>query len=157
MKKTILAALAAVLMVSGCSEKTKHAKSKFVKDEISRYDNNKTIEIILNALKPKNYRFVASFDHEKEALNLKKMLYPTKTVEIINSKISTKLISCNPSIALEFPLKITIYNEINGKTHVAYTDPEYWSLKHNVKEQECINLLILTKQDLQEAVSKVAK
>ena len=83
------------------------------------------------------------------------MLYPNITLEFSNNKIETKLISCNPSMALELPIRVAVYNELNGKTHVAYTDPEYWSLKHNVKDSKCIQLLILIKQDLAEAVEQV--
>ncbi len=157
MKKIITGAILGLVLLSGCAEKTKHATSKFIKDKVSIYDNNKTIEVILNSLKAKNYKLVGEFNHEKAALALKQMLYPTKTVEFINTKISTKLISCNPSISLELPLRFAVYNEINGRTHIVYTDPEYWSLKHNVRDEKCINLLLMIKQDMQEAVSKVTK
>ena len=157
MKKSIALLATFAILISGCSDKTKSAKSKFIKVADSRYKIDKTIEVISQALKNENYTITRVFDHEKEAIKLKQMLYPTKTFELYNPKIATKLIQCNPSISLELPLRLTVYNELNGQTHVAYTDPEYWSLKHNVKDGKCINLLLLTKRDLAQAVSKVEK
>jgi uncharacterized protein (DUF302 family) len=145
------------LIFAGCSNSTKSATSKFIKDEYSLYNLQQTVDILQKELKSKNYYLITSFNHEKEALKLKEMLYPTLTVEFNNPKISTKLISCNPTIAQDLPIRVAIYNEINGKTHISYTDPEYWSLKHNVRDKECINLLFLIKNDLQEAVLKATK
>ena len=155
MRKLVSVLLIGGVILSGCSEKTKNAKTKFIETGISKYKIEKTIETIANSLKDKNYKIVNSFDHEKEALKLKQMLYPTKTIELYNPKIATKLIQCNPSISLELPIRVSVYNELNGKTHIAFTDPEYWSLKHNVKDSKCLQLIILTKQDLEEAANKV--
>ena len=156
MKKIALILLFASLIISGCSDKTKNAKSKFIKESSSIYKIDKTVEVLSKSLAEKNYKLISTFDHEKEAIKLKQMLYPNITLEFSNNKIETKLISCNPSMALELPIRVAVYNELNGKTHIAYTDPEYWSLKHNVKDSKCIQLLILIKQDLAEAVEEVA-
>ena len=150
--KKIIYLLTISLFVVGCSDKTKNATSKFIKV----YQSSKNIEnsqkVIVDNLSKKNYKYIDTYNHEKDALALKQMLYPTVTLELNNPKISTKLISCNPSIAQDLPIRIALYNDIKGKTYISYTDPEYWSLKHNVKDATCINLLLVTKRDLQEAV-----
>ena len=153
--KKIIYLLAMLLFVVGCSDKTKNATSKFIKV----YQSSKNIEnsqkAIVDNLSKKNYKLVTTYNHEKDALALKQMLYPTITIELNNPKISTKLISCNPTIAQDLPIRIALYNDIKGKTYISYTDPEYWSLKHNVKDATCINLLLATKIDLQEAVDNL--
>jgi len=154
MKKVIFFG-AILLFVVGCAEKTKNATSKFIKV----YQSSKNIEnsqkAIVDNLSKKNYKLVTTYNHEKDALALKQMLYSTITIELNNPKISTKLISCNPTIAQDLPIRIALYNDIKGKTYISYTDPEYWSLKHNVKDATCINLLLATKIDLQEAVDNL--
>ena len=155
MKKTALSLLTVALLISGCSDKTKNAKTKFIKQSASKYKIEKSIDIVSKSLEQKNYKLISTFDHEKEAIKLKQMLYPTKTLEFSNNKIESKLIACNPSMSLELPVRIAVYNELNGQTHIAYTDPEYWSLKHNIKDSECIKLVILIKQDLAEALEQV--
>ena len=155
LKKVALGLVCVALLVSGCSDKTKNAKTKFIKQSASKYKIDKSVEIISKSLEQKNYKLISSFDHEKEAIKLKQMLYPTKTLEFSNNKIETKLIACNPSMSLELPVRVAVYNELNGQTHIAYTDPEYWSLKHNIKDSECIKLIFLIKEDLAEAVEQI--
>ena len=149
MKKVLFILIASIFLVS-CAQKTQNAKSKFIKDYIITIDIDSAIEKIKQNLAPKNYKIVSIFDHEKEALKLKEMLYPTKSINLYNPKISTTLIQCNPTISLEMPIRISLYNELNGKTHIAFTDPEYWSLKHNIKDAKCLNLIMLLKRDLNE-------
>jgi len=148
-----LSLLLTLLLLTSCADKTAKAQSKFLIGGKSHYSIEKSIERIATNLEKKNYTIVSIFDHEKEALKLKKMLYPTKTVNIYNSKIATKMISCNPSISMEFPIRVSLYNKIDGTTYYSFTDPEYWSLKHNVKDSECLKLIILIKQDLEEATA----
>ncbi len=145
------------IFISSCSHKTAKAQSKFIISGESQYNIENSLERMSVNLKKKNYSIVSVFDHEKEAIKLKEMLYPTKTINFYNSKIATKMISCNPSISMEFPIRVSLYNKIDGTTYFAYTDPEYWSLKHNIKDSECLKLIILIKQDLQEATSLIKK
>ncbi len=148
MKRVFLILIASIFVIGGCSSKTKHAKSKFIRDYVSKYDAQKTIEVIKNSLSKKNYQIVSIYDHTKDATKLKQMLYPTYTISFNNPKISTTLLQCSPTMAVDLPLNIGVYNEINGKTHITFTDSEYWSLKHNVSDKKCLGLLILIKQDL---------
>ncbi len=149
--------LIAIIFISSCADKTAKAQSKFIISGQSKYNIEKSIATIESNLKKKNYITISIFDHEKEALKLKEMLYPTKTVNLYNSKIATKLITCNPSTSIEFPIRLSLYNKIDGSTYFVYTDPEYWSLKHNIKDSECLKLIILIKQDLEEATSLLKK
>ena len=154
MKRVIFALVASILVV-GCADKTKNATSKFIKVYSSSKNIEESKKAIVDNLSKKNYKLVTTYNHEKDALALKQMLYPTITIELNNPKISTKLISCNPTIAQDLPIRVALYNDIRGKTYISYTDPEYWSLKHNVKDATCINLILATKVDLQEAVDNL--
>jgi len=156
-KKSIIFLIAFLFSIIGCSEQTKNAKSKFIKDYYSKYKIEKTIEIIQNSLKSKNYKLISKYDHVKDANKLKQMLYPNYTIAFNNPKISTKLLQCSPTLAMDLPIRIGVYNELNGSTHIAFTDSEYWSLKHNVKDSKCLELLILIKRDLQDMADSVKK
>jgi len=156
-KKSILALIVALIAVNGCADKTRHAKSKFVKVYDSKYKIEKTIEVIKESLKSKNYTFISSFDHVKDATKLKEMLYPNYTLSFNNPKITTKLLQCSPTLSMDLPIRIGVYNELNGSTHIAFTDSEYWSLKHNVTDSKCLQLLILIKQDMQDMADKIKK
>ena len=157
MKKSILALIVALIAVSGCANKTKHAKSKFVKVYDSKYKIEKTIEVIKESLKSKNYSLISTYNHVDDAKELKQMLYPNYTIAFNNPKITTKLLQCSPTLSMDLPIRIGVYNELNGSTHIAFTDSEYWSLKHNVTDSKCLQLLVLIKQDMQEMADKIKK
>ncbi len=149
--------LASALLFVGCSDKTKSAKSKFIKDTISEYKIEKSKKIIIDEFAKRNYQLVSIYKHEENAKKLKTMLYPTYSIEVNNPKISTTLLQCNPTMSVDLPLKVGLYNEINGKTHFTFTDPEYWSLKHNVKDNKCLGLLLLIKRDLNDIADILTK
>jgi len=156
MKKFTLI-LAMALLFVGCSDKTKNATSKFIKVYESSTNIENSKKAIAENLSKKNYKLISQYDHEKDAIALKQMLYPTLTIELNNPKISTKLISCNPTMAQDLPIRVALYNNIKGQTFISYTDPEYWSLKHNIKDATCINLVLAIKVDLQEAIDNIIK
>ena len=154
MKK--IAILLFIFALLGCAEKTKNATSKFIKVYESKYDINKTIALIKNSLIKKNYKLESIYAHEPNALKLKEMLYPTYTLHFNNYKISTTLLQCNPTLSLELPLRVGVFNNIKGKTFITFTDSEYWSLKHNVKDAKCLSLLMLIKSDLLEVAKELS-
>jgi uncharacterized protein (DUF302 family) len=143
-----------VLFFFGGCKKT---KSSFIKDQISDFNTTSTFKRFTKALEGKNYHLISIIDQEKIAKDLKEYLRPTLTFEINNPKISTKLISCNPSMALEMPIRIGVYRELNGKVHLIYTNPEYWSLKHNIKDKECIELIMLLARDFDIATDSIKR
>jgi uncharacterized protein (DUF302 family) len=151
--KKIFFLVISVLIAVGCGK----SSSSFIKGEVSDFDVNSTAKRFSQALEGKNYHLVSKVDQEKIAKSIKEYLRPTITIEINNPKISTKLISCNPSMALELPIRFAIYRELNGKVHLIYTNPEYWSLKHNIKDKECIDLILLLARDFDIALDSIKK
>jgi len=132
-------------------------RGTFLKEHVSDYNITETARRITAALEPKNYHLLRTIDQEQRATAIKMYLKPTLTLEIDNPKISAKLLDCNPTMAVDLPLRIGIYNELNGTTHLVYTNPEYWSLKHNIKEKTCIDLINLMARDLDIASDSIRK
>ena len=151
----IFAILVAILVLGGCGKGSKRAS--FIKDNLSDFNTTTTLEKFSKALEGKNYHLISKIDQESIAKSLKEYLRPTLTLEMNNPKISTKLISCNPSMALELPIRFAIYRELNGKIHLIYTNPEYWSLKHNIKDKECLNLIMMLARDFDIATDSIKK
>ena len=145
--------VAIATILAGCGS----GKGKFIKDIVSDYNSSVTAERFAQALAFKNYRLVSKIDQEQVAKGVDIFLYPTLTLNINNPKISATFIKCNPSMALEMPIRVSVYNELNGTTHLAYTNPEYWSLKHNIKDSRCIELVNLVARDLDEATDSIKK
>ena len=132
-------------------------RGTFLREHPSDYNLTETAKRFTAALAPKNYRLLQTIDHEAEAAKLKMYLKPTLTLEIDNPKISSKILDCNPTMAVELPIRVGIYNELNGSTHLVYTNPEYWSLKHNIKDKTCIELVNLIARDFDIASDAIKK
>ena len=147
--------VAAVLLlgVAGCGK----GQGAFLKEHSSDYNISETAHRFAAALEKKNYHLLRVIDHEAIAKKLELYLKPTLTVELDNPKISSKLLDCNPTMAVDLPLRFGVYNELNGSTHLVYTNPEYWSLKHNVKDKTCIELINMIARDFDIASDVIHK
>ncbi len=143
-----------LLGLSGCGGE---GRGKFLKETSSDYNLSETARRYAEALAPKNYHLLRVIDHEATAKKLSFYLKPTLTLEIDNPKIRVKLLDCNPTMAVDLPLRVGVYNELNGSTRLVYTNPEYWSLKHNIRDKTCIQLINLTARDLDEATDAIHK
>ena len=151
----LFALLSGILLLGACSGAKD--RSAFLREHISDYNITESAHRIVEALAPKNYRLLRIIDQEKRAAAIKMYLKPTLTLEIDNPKITAKLLDCNPTMAVDLPLRIGLYNELDGTTHLVYTNPEYWSLKHNIRDKTCIQLINLMARDLDIASDTVIK
>jgi uncharacterized protein (DUF302 family) len=98
-----------------------------------------------------------TIDHRENAKNVDMNLKPETVVVFGNPKMGTVLMNCNPSIGLDLPLRMLITTDYEGKTTITYTNPEYWSLKHNVKDKNCLNVLNKAKMALGTLAQETAK
>ena len=153
--KPALLALLVIMayLLDGCGQ----SRGSFLKERDSDYNITQSAKRFSSALAQKNYRVLYTIDQEREAAKGGEYLYPTLTLEINNPRISGKLISCNPTMALEMPIRVAIYNRLDGSSHLVYTNPEYWSLKHNIRDKECIGIEMQVARDLDEARDSIKK
>ena len=57
---------------------------------------------------------------------------PTKLLIFGSPKAGTPVMLAAPSIAIDLPLKILVWEDTDGKTWVSYNAPEYLRERHNV-------------------------
>jgi uncharacterized protein (DUF302 family) len=67
-----------------------------------------------------------SGDAERSGLDL----FPTGLVLFGNPVAGTPLIAATPTVAIDLPLKILAWHDAEGKTWVAYNEPEYLQSRH---------------------------
>ena len=156
MKHTLtLLALTALLSLTGCS--TKAGETKFIHKTVSDYNATETLARFSKALAPKKYTPVHRMDHTVLATQEKMYLKPTISVDLSNPIIDSKLLDCNPTLATDLPARIGVYRELSGQVTLVYTNPEYWTLKHNVKDKNCLELIKIMAADLDNASGTIAK
>ena len=75
---------------------------------------------------------------------------PTKLLIFGNPKGGTPVMLAAPSIAIDLPLKILIWEDAQGKVLVTYNSPAYFEKRHHVPAELLQNIIVV------EALAKAA-
>ncbi len=152
MKKVLLIG-AALFFLVGCNNK----KGAFLETVETQNDVPTAVNKLITILKAEGLTYFETIDHAKNAKNVGLRLKPESVVVFGNPKIGTLLMQCNPSMGLDLPLRMLFSTNYEGKTTITYTNPEYWSLKHNIKDKKCLNIIQKVNIALQTLAQEAAK
>jgi len=154
MKKRLLIAIVAIapFIFSGCENK-KGVFIETLRCSHSVEENVKNFEKILNKNGLSVFQVI---NHSQNAKNAGMSLEPTTLVVFGNPKLGTMLIQCNRSMGLDLPLRMLFYTDYDGYHWLSYTNPEYYTLKHNIKDKKCLAVIGKVNIALQEMAEEVA-
>ena len=152
MKKLFLITFIGLALV-GCDSK----KGAFLETVETQNDVPTAVAKLVATIKAKELTHFQTIDHARNAKDVGLRLKPETVVIFGNPKMSTKLMQCNPSIGLDLPLKILFNTDYEGKTTITYTNPEYWSLKHNIKDKKCLGIIKKAHIAMQNLADEAAK
>jgi uncharacterized protein (DUF302 family) len=82
----------------------------------------------------------ACVDHSGEAEKDGLKMRPTKVLIFGSPKAGTPLMVAAPSLAIDLPLKVLIWEDEHGKVWLSYNSPEYLMHRHNVPENLLKNI-----------------
>jgi len=136
MKKVIFF-LVISLFLTGCT----NSRGDFIQTVDSNESVNQTVNKLHAIIKKAKLTHFYTMDHAQNAKEQKLTLRPTTLIVFGNAHMGSKLMQCNQSIGLDLPMKILVYEDFNGDTKVSYTNPEYYSLKHNIKDKGCLHII----------------
>ena len=152
MKKIIYMLIIGLALV-GCDSK----KGAFLETVETQNDVSTAVAKLIASIKAKELTHFQTIDHAKNAKDVGLRLKPETVVVFGNPKMGTKLMECNPSMGLDLPLRILFSTDYEGKTTITYTNPEYWSLKHNIKDKKCLGIIKKAHIAIQNLVEEAAK
>lgn len=152
MKKVFLIGLVGLALV-GCDSK----KGTFINTVESQNDHASSVSKLENLIQTQGLTHFSTIDHQANAKNVNMNLKPETVVVFGNPKMGTVLMNCNPSMGLDLPLRMLFTTDYAGLTTITYTNPEYWSLKHNIKDKNCLNILNKAKVALQSLAEEAGK
>ncbi|RRS32624.1 MAG: hypothetical protein P794_00760 [Epsilonproteobacteria bacterium (ex Lamellibrachia satsuma)] len=155
MKKLLLIGLMGLIALSlvGCDNK----KGAFLETVETQNDVPTAVNKLIAKIKEQKLTYFETIDHSKNAKDVGLRLTPETVVVFGNPNMGTVLMQCNPSMGLDLPLRMLFSTDYEGRTTITYTNPEYWSLKHNIKEKKCLDIInkaSIALQDLAEAAAK---
>ena len=140
------------LLLSGCGD-----KGTFIEEVPSQNDAPAAIAKLKKIIKDKGLTHFATIDHSENAKSVKMTLKQNTLVIFGNPQVGTILMQCNPSMGMDLPLKMLFTTSYEGHTTISYTNPEYWSLKHNIKDKNCLKLINGLTVGMRELATEVAK
>ena len=95
-------------------------------------------------LKEKGITLFALIDHSGEAEKTGMKMRPTKLFIFGNPKAGTPIMLAAPSIAIDLPLKILIWEDEQQRVWLSYNTPEYLQKRHGVPQDLLQNIAIVS-------------
>ncbi|MES2222034.1 MAG: DUF302 domain-containing protein [Acidobacteriota bacterium] len=95
---------------------------------------DETITHLQSMLKEKGVQIFALIDHSGEAKRAGFEMHPTKLLIFGNPKAGTPLMLAAPSIALDLPLKLLVWEDAGGQVWISYNTPEYLQNRHSLSQ-----------------------
>jgi uncharacterized protein (DUF302 family) len=100
----------------------------------------KILERIDALASAKGLEVFARIDFSGDALRSGQMLRPTGLVILGNPKSGTPLMVSSPTVAIDLPLKVLAWEDADGRTFVAYNEPEYLQKRHGFSAEFVKNI-----------------
>ena len=109
----------------------------------SNHSVDQTVDKLTGILQSKGVTVFALVDHSGEAEKAGMEMRPTKLLIFGSPKAGTPLMLAAPSIAIDLPLKILVWEDPQGKVWLSYNSPEYLQQRHGVPPNLLQNIAIV--------------
>jgi uncharacterized protein (DUF302 family)/uncharacterized membrane protein YidH (DUF202 family) len=118
-------------------------KANGIIDTPSKHSVDETVEKLKAILQAKGVTLFALVDHSGEAEKVGMKMRPTKLLIFGNPKGGTPVMLAAPSIAIDLPLKILVWEDSQGKVWLSYNSPAYLQERHGVPPELVQNLAVV--------------
>jgi uncharacterized protein (DUF302 family) len=98
----------------------------------SRYSVDETTKRLVQILREKGVTLFKVIDHAEGAKSVGKKLRPMKLVIFGNPKMGTPFMQCSPTMGLDLPQKMLVYENNASEVMVTYNSPNYLFWRHSV-------------------------
>jgi uncharacterized protein (DUF302 family)/uncharacterized membrane protein YidH (DUF202 family) len=135
---------AANFQSEGREEKTMAATTRMgIIDKLSNHSVEQTVEKLKNILQAKGVTLFALVDHSGEAEKVGMKMRPTKLLIFGSPKAGTPLMQAAPSIAIDLPLKILVWEDDQGKAWISYNSSDYLRDRHGLPQDLLQNIAVV--------------
>jgi uncharacterized protein (DUF302 family) len=112
-------------------------------DKLSHHSVEETVERLKGILQSKGVTLFAIIDHSGEAEKVGMKMRPTKLLIFGSPKAGTPLMLAAPSVAIDLPLKILVWEDVQGKVWVSYNSPAYLQQRHGLAPALLPNIAVV--------------
>ena len=106
----------------------------------SHHSVRETLDRLTAMLAARNIEVFALIDHDGGAAKAGLRMRPTKLVICGSPKAGTPLMVAAPSVAIDLPLKILVWEDADGQTWVSYNSPGYLIARHGIPRELAANI-----------------
>jgi len=104
---------------------------------------DETTQRLRGILEAKGVTLFALVDHSGEAEKVDLKMRPTKLLIFGSPKAGTPIMLAAPTIAIDLPLKILVWEDEAGKVWVSYNAADYLRRRHNVPSELVQNIAVV--------------
>jgi uncharacterized protein (DUF302 family)/uncharacterized membrane protein YidH (DUF202 family) len=104
---------------------------------------DQTVQKLEGILQAKGVKLFALVDHSGEAEKVGLQMPPTKLLIFGSPKAGTPLMIAAPSVAIDFPLKVLVWEDTAGKVWVSYNSPAYLQARHGFPPELLPNIAVV--------------
>ena len=125
------------------SSKETPTGSRGIVDKPSTHTVDETVGKLKSILQSKGVTLFALVDHSGEAEKVGMKMRPTKLLIFGSPKAGTPLMLASPSVAIDLPLKILVWEDSQGKVWVSYNSPDYLRERHGLPADLLANIAVV--------------
>ena len=109
----------------------------------SNHSVDRTVQKIEELLQTKGVKLFAVVDHSGEAAAAGLHMPPTKLLIFGNPKAGTALMLASPSMAIDLPLKILVWEDGQGQVQISWNSPAWLQARHNLPLELMQNIAVV--------------
>jgi uncharacterized protein (DUF302 family) len=100
----------------------------------SPYAASESVSRLEAVILQKGLTLKARIDHSGDAAAVGLKMPPTELLIFGNPRAGTPLMVASPTLALDLPLKVLVWEDAEGKVWLSYNSPEYLKQRHGIPE-----------------------
>ena len=101
----------------------------------SRHSVEQTVKRLEDLLRAKRITLFTLIDHSGEAAKAGLIMRPTKLLIFGTPQAGTPMMLAAPSVAIDLPLKILVWEDGEGRPWVSYNSADYLGERHGVPQE----------------------
>jgi len=107
----------------------------------SKYSVNETINNIKSIVKQKGLGVFAVINHKGNARSVGLTMRESKVIVFGNPKLGTQLMQENILAALDLPLRVLVYEDVDGSVKIAYRNASWLKGLHGLGSNKTVALI----------------
>ena len=102
----------------------------------SRFSVKETSDRLASELQRRGIMIAARIDHAASARSVGLDMPPTEVIMFGNPRLGTPLMLAQPSVAIELPMKMLVWQDKSGKVMIGYLPPSVLKDRYQISGQD---------------------